>query len=110
MINRVTITGADDSVNGDDLVSLSKTYPFVEWGILFAGFAATGASRFPSANWLDKELPKLKDLNLCCHLCGRWVRDLVLRGDFTWLYAYPEIADLFGRFQINTHGLPHKQA
>jgi hypothetical protein len=34
ILDRVTITGADDDVDIGDLVDLSARYPFVEWGIL----------------------------------------------------------------------------
>lgn len=105
----VTFTGADDSVDANDLTKLSTDYPNVEWGILFGGRTVEGSPRWPSAKWLDKELPKLAGLNLTAHLCGRWVYDLILRGDFTWLYAYNH-TELFQRVQLNFHGSPFPDA
>ena len=32
ILDRVTITGADDSVRPTDLLELSREFPFVEWG------------------------------------------------------------------------------
>jgi hypothetical protein len=32
MITKVTITGADDSINVSDLIKLQQKYHFVEWG------------------------------------------------------------------------------
>jgi len=100
----VTFTGADDSVKAKDILKVSKAYPDTEWGILFGG-PTNGAPRYPSRLWLASELPKLKGLNLTAHLCGNWVYDLVLRGDFTWLYAFSGITTLFQRIQLNFHGM-----
>lgn len=100
----VTFTGADDSITAQAILDVAKDYPDTEWGILF-GADDGGSRRFPSRGWIETNLPKLKGLNLSAHLCGRWVYDLVLRGDFTWLYHYPdEITSLFKRVQINFHG------
>lgn len=99
----VTFTGPDDSVLAKDIKRVAKKYPDTEWGILF-GANDRGSSRYPSRLWLETELPKLKGLNLTAHLCGRWVYDLVLRGDFTWIYAYDSISKLFQRVQLNFHG------
>lgn len=102
----VTFTGADDSVQAEEIIALAKKYPSTEWGILFGG-PNSGASRFPSRLWVIKNIPKLAEagLNLCAHLCGGPVYDLVQRGDFTWLYYYDEdITGAFQRVQINFHG------
>ncbi len=98
----VTFTGADDTVKAKDLIAISKKYPDVEWGILFGGDG--GAARWPSRSWCKTELPKLEGLNLTAHLCGSFVYDLVLRGDFTWIYHYPEVYEIFQRVQLNFHG------
>lgn len=107
----VTMTGADDSVTAAEMISISKAFPHVEWGILFGSVGgSTGATRFPSNKWLAKELPKLgkAKVNLSAHLCGPYVRQLVVNGDFLWKYVYSELADYFQRIQINFHGGYHK--
>lgn len=103
MINleRVTITGADDSTNVNDLVAFSKEFPFVEWGILVSKYK--NQARFPSLQWIDNfsSLAKVNNLNVATHICGKWVREL-LKGDMEW-EALPTCVDVSNRIQINTH-------
>lgn len=111
MLDRVTITGADDSVSPKQIIAIAKKYPFTEWGILFSA-TQQGKPRFPSEVWLDEELPELymAGLSLSAHLCGRWVRDVVLRADFTWMDNYDDIARYFKRVQLNFHGEFHRMS
>ncbi len=110
MLDRVTITGADESIKPTDLAPLSKKYPFVEWGILFSG-RKQGAYRFPSPGWLGllrtvkKSNPNMK---LSAHLCGKWVREFVQSGHEGWRERYPDLWPLFERIQLNFHGNWHK--
>jgi hypothetical protein len=46
MLERVTITGADDSTSIDEMLALSRRFPFVEWGILVSK-RHEGSYRFP---------------------------------------------------------------
>lgn len=87
-LTRITVTGADDGVDQNDLLALSKEFPFVEWGLLFSRTRA-GTPRYPSKNWLSGDWcrfePFLKEiespsLRLSAHLCGSLARD-VLRGN-----------------------------
>lgn len=102
-LDRVTITGADDSIHPSALISLSQEFPFVEWGILFSG-SQTGNPRFPSPEWV-RGLPP--GLQYAAHLCGRYVRDLVLEAHFTWWEGRP--GNFFDRIQLNFHGQFHRQ-
>lgn len=107
-LDRVTITGADDSIRAEDLLPLTERYPFVEWGLLYSK-TRQGTPRYPSETWL-RNLAALAGgpkLPLSAHLCGQWVRELVLDGDFTFpvlnrLWPY------FDRVQLNFHGQFHK--
>ena len=94
-LDRVTMTGADDSTKVEDLWNLSARYPFVEWGILVSS-SQEGSNRFPSAKWL-KGLPGTPGLSL--HLCGKYVRDLLV-GEITFPSEWIE---LFPRIQLNFH-------
>lgn len=98
----VTITGADDSVPINILQKLSADFPFVEWGILASKSNEAGCKRFPSPRWLS-DLQSLAettgDLNLSLHLCGRWVRDLLI-GHVTFPESY---LHCFRRVQLNFH-------
>lgn len=81
---RVTLTGADDQTDPEDLARLSDQYPFVEWGILLSEGRA-GKARYPSRDWLRSlgavqciNEPKLPlnsaPMNLSAHLCGATMR------------------------------------
>lgn len=103
MLHTVTITGADDQTSLRSLLALARRYPFVEWGILFSG--RTGRARFPSLAWVE-DLTRFvfeHPMKLSAHLCGRYVKELVEFGDFTWRHRVP-VPSVFQRVQINTHG------
>lgn len=103
MIDRVTITGADDSVSPDDLVKISAEFPFVEWGILASESQAGKTPRFPSWEWMVTLQARASQfpMSLSLHLCGRWVRDLLLgkRSD----QLSEGTLFLFQRVQLNFH-------
>lgn len=98
-INKVTITGADDKVNHEDLIALSKQYPFVEWGILFSQ-AKEGQPRYPQKEWVAKFIDFIEknNINLSAHLCGQYSRD-ILEKNFTYFLTICSV--LFKRIQIN---------
>jgi hypothetical protein len=108
-LDRVTITGADDSIAPAHLPALTRKYPFVEWGILFSG-SRQGTPRYPSATWLGAlaEHAFNVEMDLSAHLCGRWVRDLVLKGEFSFKDEYNSLWPIFQRLQLNFHGQFHK--
>ncbi|QDV49590.1 hypothetical protein [Gimesia fumaroli] len=103
-LNCVTITGADDRTNVQDLIELSKEFPFVEWGILIG--TSTG-QRFPSYNWIH-ELAEAKvesglNINLSLHLCGGHLREVTSGRS----YLHDHLGNsmfVFQRVQLNFHG------
>jgi len=99
-IKFVTLTGADDSCNIENIHNLSKKYPFVEWGILFHK-NKNGISRYPSKEWIEKLKPISKEINLSAHLCGNWVHEMRY-GDIPFLKE--PISEIFKRIQINCFG------
>ncbi len=111
ILDRVTVTGADDSVSPTDLGELQKQFPFVEWGILVSKgktFPA-GTTRFPSVQWMQKLDESLR-LRMSVHLCGWWVRR-ICAADLMWLRTTYDIALLIGcaeRVQLNFHGHFHE--
>lgn len=107
-LDRVTVTGADDSIDPEALGLLTKKYPFVEWGVLFSA-SRQGNPRYPSKAWIGKlaTISSRPD-NLCAHLCGQWVRDLVLDGNWSWWDSYGPLPGIFKRIQLNFHGQYHK--
>lgn len=108
MITKVTITGADDSVNPIDLVKLSEKYPFVEWGILLSR-KSMGKPRFPSYQWMQTLYEHKEGLNLSGHLYGAWVNE-ILMADVSPISQLGIIWNMFSRIQINTHGVKHEHS
>lgn len=112
LVKFVTLTGADDMVAPGALIGLAQEYPFVEWGILASHSATTLSEgrtpRFASLRWLEKlqtgaanynRFNPQRPLNLSLHLCGHWVRRLLLgKVEFP-----PCILECFQRVQLNFH-------
>jgi hypothetical protein len=109
MLDRVTVTGADGSVDPGDLVAIAEDFPFVEFGILLSK-KHKGGLRFPSMEWL-KDLDSIcssgADLALSGHICGYWVRNICLGGSEFFGELDPAWK-MFDRFQLNFHAEPHK--
>lgn len=106
MLKKVTFTGIDAKTNIDDLVKLTKKYPFVEFGVLISKGTLTGdfANRFLDIELLN-EL-KNKGLHLCCHLCGSVARKIIKENDWKPFYdLLGENVDIFDRFQLNVSGM-----
>lgn len=101
ILNRVTFTGADDSINPETLIPISEAYPHVEWGILFRSDPASTTysyvPRFPSYDWVQKLNPLPASMNFCAHLCGVPVVQLLLNGEHF-------LTSRFKRSQLNFHG------
>jgi phosphoribosylanthranilate isomerase len=104
-LDRVTITGADDSIQPQALADLSAEFPFVEWAILLG--SREGFPRWPSTEWREelertsRTLRGIGSMNLSLHLCGRPLRDLLLHGTFP-----VKLARGYQRMQFNFHGEP----
>lgn len=107
IVKVVTITGADDSVQPNELISVAKDFPFVEFGILLSK-EQQGIKRFPSRNWLEKLylLWQKEKFSLSGHLCGSWVRDLCL-GKPSFFNEFGYIWEMFKRLQLNFHAKHH---
>lgn len=102
MLDRVTITGPDNSIRPEELVPLSERFPFVEWAILLSQRSA-GNPRYPSQSWLDelRAVAKEHNLKLAGHVCGSWVRDLVIHKKPTVFEEHPDFLEMFPRIQLN---------
>lgn len=99
-LDRVTITGADNSVSPAQLIDLSARYPFVEWGILYSA-TQEGGLRFPSRAWRERLQYDCRGLpvRLSLHLCGRRMRDLLV-GKNTLPVG---LTEGFDHIQLNFH-------
>ncbi len=111
-IHRVTVTGADNSVDVSDLTDIAAKYPFVEFGILLSRSRQGGHPRFPSVGWLQEFVAQFEGSGIKCsgHICGRWVTEIL--GGAVWPTIEfdkisPAIDTVFNRWQLNTHGEHH---
>lgn len=98
----VTISGADNRTNIDDMKELSEKYPFLEWAIL-ASPKRHGQPRYPTISWIsdiESEVHMRKSL----HLCGGYSRlfainrDEIPNASIDDLFA---LVDSFDRVQLN---------
>jgi hypothetical protein len=112
ILDRVTVTGADDSVEPKDLIPLGQRFPFVEWGILLSK-SSEGQPRFPTVGWTERFFGMVEGFSdtpwksVSGHLCGRWVRDLCAGNPAFWIER-PTIATRFDRIQLNFHAIVHE--
>lgn len=110
LLNKVTVTGADDSTDINKMIEIQEKYPFVEWGILLSKKYSLkdGIGRFPSRAWLNTLISHAGKLTLSGHICGAWVEETLL-GTFPELNEiHGNFKDSFVRFQLNTHAEFHK--
>ncbi|HYD18003.1 MAG TPA: hypothetical protein VEF76_05965 [Patescibacteria group bacterium] len=75
----VSITGADDAINPQDLVELSREFPFAEWAVLLLP-ARAGTPRFPKYEWIRSLAALGRELNTAMHLCDEALLGFI-RGD-----------------------------
>jgi len=86
---RCTFTGVDEKTSIDEINNLTKEFPFVEWGILLSTSENSflGKSRYPSLNWLNENLPKLKNVantynsSIALHVCGKETKELLAQSE-----------------------------
>jgi hypothetical protein len=100
ILDRVTVTGADDRTDPAELARLSRRYPFVEWGILISE-AEAGTPRHPSPAWRRRLAETAAGgLRLSAHLEGPLSRRAMLEGSDEF-FAGPYHAGIFQRVQLN---------
>ena len=111
ILDRVTVTGADQWTDIPSMVELSREFPFIEWGILFSAKHQGVSPRYPAEKWLQelRHTVQKTPLRLSAHLCGRWVRDIVIDGRLTFKEQRRDLWPLFQRMQLNFHAEPHKR-
>lgn len=94
-----TLTGADDGVNHTDLLYLSASHSFAEWGVLFHN-ARQGIGRYPSFAWIDTLCSLTHGVpraHFALHICGRDAVHEFLQGTG----KVSDVAVHFGRIQLN---------
>lgn len=103
----ISITGADDLVDPAELVRLSRSYPFVEWAVLYFP-ERCGHLRCPSDAWRANLAALRQDCGLrtALHLCGTEVfREVLEHGVRPALAA--ELA-AYDRIQLNVSAGPNR--
>jgi hypothetical protein len=98
ILKNVTITGADNKTDIDDLYYISSNYPFVEWGILWYP-KKMGDPRYPTQSWISKFLiEKPAGVNTSMHVCGIDAHNFGYRIDESPMWDYYVNVD---RVQLN---------
>lgn len=99
MVTKISIVGVDDSVCPQDLVDISSTYPFVEWGVNLCP-EPVQRPEHPSAEWLEELLQYSEHLRLRGILHGRWEND-ILEGTHDLHLERPDIWNKFRWLQVD---------
>jgi hypothetical protein len=78
LIERVSLTGADDRTELSRLIDLTARFPCVEWALLYVPHNE-GAPRNPMRAWRDAFFSHLADYS-AVHLCGALAFEQLLQG------------------------------
>jgi hypothetical protein len=78
-MERITLTGADERTDIDQLVELVNRFPAVEVGLLYTA-TPEGRPRYPSRDWLLTAAAKLSE-HVAIHVCGRTARLQMLNDE-----------------------------
>lgn len=98
MLKLVTVTGADDKTDINDILDVASKYPFVEFGILLS--PKSGKERYPSLSWIEN-LNSIKDkVNFSLHLCSDVLIKFVNGYDLNQIVD-SNILSIFKRIQLN---------
>lgn len=100
----VGFCGADDSSHPNQLALISRSYPWVEWGVLFRP-DKEGQPRYATTEWrtrLGAVAAKTPEMKLAAHLCGAHVNHLLSGDTFESSVFLSSLKPLgFRRVQIN---------
>ncbi|MFK4706111.1 hypothetical protein ABIC83_002950 [Roseateles asaccharophilus] len=75
----ITLTGADERTDIEELVAFSGKYPEVELGLLYTA-TPEGRNRYPSRQWLLRAAEALSG-RIAVHVCGGGARRELAAGD-----------------------------
>ena len=109
-VNRITFTGLDDSTNLNEVASICKSYPFVEWGMLASKSNQGEWNRYPQKQTIRKIINSdIPTKNLALHIQGSYLKN-ILKGYANILESdeLPYVRDNFHRAQLNFHRQGYK--
>jgi hypothetical protein len=99
MVSKISIVGVDDSVSPQDIIDISHTFKFVEWGINICS-CQQQKIEYPSSEWIDELLSSSKGLRLRGILHGRWASDMI--AGTSWLKEErPDLWEAFRWLQVD---------
>lgn len=112
-IERVTFTGADESVKPEDILRVVDEYPTIktEWALLLSKSNEGKQTRYPSLEWMEEFvkqcIPYASDekMYLAGHIQGHWLRTMVINGSPSFPEDRPTLWPYFHRIQLNFHGI-----
>lgn len=108
ILNRITVSGADDESNPEQLVQLCAHYPYLEWGIRIGSNAGP---RMPSLPWIRRLVAAKHTaphpVHLSLHVCAQSLNDLLETADSRILADLADDIAAFERVQLNFHGNKH---
>jgi hypothetical protein len=79
LLDRISLTGADDKTSLAALAQLGEQYPFVEWALLYVPHNE-GAPRNPTQRWRQAFFDARLSGYSAVHLCGRLAFEQLLEG------------------------------
>jgi hypothetical protein len=98
MLKACTLTGVDEKTSFDWIRSVSGSYPFAEFGILYSMTPDDKDDRYPSREFIDHFANAMEGsgVHTALHICGRAVAAFVAGDE-----DVRALAARFGRVQIN---------
>jgi len=96
-LERVTVTGANNSVRHEDIYRLAREFPYVEFGIRLD----PERQGYPSPFWLfGLRHLAARGVPLAGHIGGEWASD-ALSGQWTVFRRWPWLMKCFSRLQLD---------
>lgn len=97
-ISRVTMTGADERTQLDELLDFADCFPEIEIGLLYTA-TPEERPRYPSRGWLVTAATKLSG-RCAIHVCGSGARRELLEGNLTDLTRHAPRVQVNGRLDV----------
>ena len=87
-LSKITFTGIDDYTEMKRVESLSKEYPYAEFGLLVSKDWLENGTRFPDPEiiWDLAKMWSNHPVPLSCHLCGSLAKEAAY-GDFSNVFS-----------------------
>lgn len=100
-LKHITFTGIDAKTDIQDLADIQREFPIVEWGVLMSKNWKENGPRYFDPNFLyDFKFMELH-LNLSCHVCGSYAREVINNNWNPLIQLAHHHFDIFRRCQVN---------